>query len=289
MNAIINWVALNNTLLIRIGFSAVIILILVYAYRFFFVPEISVVETEQSRAAKSAAKAGSDLNIEELAELQLEVENLKSQLKQAVAEKAAASVSSVGSTEAMATPASAGLDMVAEQTKQLLEERTKSEKELSDKVKNLEARLSEYEIIAEDIAEISKLKQENESLKTKLAENEAAPVKARAADPAEVPRTETPPETFQEEVQIEEVMAVDEAVDPELEALENYAAEKKIESDASGSQVADAALNEEEPVAATTDQDEIMSQILLKSEVPVTTEEKNNLNDFEKFIATKKG
>ena len=41
MNEIINWVAQNNVILIRVGFSAVIILLLFYAFRLFFVPSLN--------------------------------------------------------------------------------------------------------------------------------------------------------------------------------------------------------------------------------------------------------
>ncbi len=275
MNAIINWVALNNTLLIRIGFSAVIILILVYAYRFFFVPEISVVKTEGEASSKSAGSgSGSvDLNIEELAELQSEVENLKHQLKQAMTERANAATAS--------SSAGAGLDMVAEQN-QDQEESKRATTELNEKVKTLEARLSEYEIIAEDIADIGKLRQENESLKAKLAEAAMSSITPKAAPAAQTaPEEEQEAEVFdtsnevifadddapvaatQEAAPVE--APVEEELNPELEALENYVATK------------------------ATPKDEMTSQIVIKSDIEVTVEDKNNLNDFEKYLQMKKG
>ena len=301
MNAIINWVALNNTLLIRVGFSAVIILILVYAYRFFFVPEISVVETAETIAAKSAGTSG-DLNIEELAELQSEVENLKTQLKKAMAERAkepAGSSTTNNASLSAAATSGGGLDMVAEQSK-LLEERTKSEKELNDKVKNLEARLSEYEIIAEDLAEISKLKQENETLKTKLAEAATEPARAPNSESQTLRAASPQPETVVAEEEPELPTEVES--NPELEALENYVASTKKSED-----IEDTVLPApDEPMpadggaevlgvgdkvagSAISAQQDMVSQIFIKSEVEVTNEDKNNLNDFEKYLQAKKG
>lgn len=71
--------------------------------------------------------------------------------------------------------------------------------ELEGKIKELEAKLSEYEIIAEDIADLSVLKEQNaklqqevESLKANKAPASDAPAKA-AAPAAAAPATSSPP------------------------------------------------------------------------------------------------
>lgn len=192
MNAIITWVAINNTLLIRIGFSAVVILVLVYIFRFFFMPPVSVVKDEGVGSGLSKAVDGqqnrSDMNIEELAELQLEVESLKSELKKAIDEKSrivanASNLSAAAGASALGTAGQSiqeGADLTTptalsnkNNMQEDVEQKLATDSALTKKLSDLEARLSEYEIIAEDIAEIGKLKQENENLKIKIAEIES--------------------------------------------------------------------------------------------------------------------
>jgi hypothetical protein len=55
--------------------------------------------------------------------------------------------------------------------------------QLLAKIKDLEARLGEYEIIEDDIADLSKYKEENEKLKKQLASLGAAPAAVPAAAP----------------------------------------------------------------------------------------------------------
>jgi phage gp46-like protein len=60
--------------------------------------------------------------------------------------------------------------------------------ELDNKIKDLEARLAEYEIISEDIADLSRYKEENEQLKTEITGLKQAPAAAPvAAAPAPTP------------------------------------------------------------------------------------------------------
>ncbi|WP_413580857.1 hypothetical protein [Bdellovibrio sp. HCB288] len=60
--------------------------------------------------------------------------------------------------------------------------------ELDNKIKDLEARLAEYEIISEDIADLSRYKEENEQLKTEITTLKESPAsaKASAGEPAPV-------------------------------------------------------------------------------------------------------
>src|SRR4051812_28929669 len=94
MNELINWVALNNTLMIRIGFSAVLLLLIAYVFRYFFVPKIDVVTQAEEAAAQEelAAAKGSKIvtesaeteqaRTEEIEVLKNEVESLKAQIKE---------------------------------------------------------------------------------------------------------------------------------------------------------------------------------------------------------------
>lgn len=58
---------------------------------------------------------------------------------------------------------------------------------LEARIKELEARLSEYDIISEDIADLSKFKEENEKLKKQLSQVTSAPVAAAPVAPAPKP------------------------------------------------------------------------------------------------------
>lgn len=157
--------------MIRIGFSAVVLLLIIYVFRFFFVPSISVVATDELTTDKNKS-AVSDINIDELAELQAEIDTLKVKLKEAEDAKKSSPVSeaSVASTTAAAATAPdltsetpAGEEAVANSS-----QKENPNFELKEKLKTLEARLSEYEIIAEEIAEIGKLREENVKLKARV-------------------------------------------------------------------------------------------------------------------------
>ncbi len=64
---------------------------------------------------------------------------------------------------------------------------------LESKVKELEARLAEYDIISEDIADLSRYKEENEKLKKQLSTNSSTPpVAAAPAAPPPVPVAAAP-------------------------------------------------------------------------------------------------
>ena len=77
--------------------------------------------------------------------------------------------------------------------------------ELLSKIKNLEDRLAEYEIIEDDIADLSHYKEENERLKKQLAEGGVSSPEAAAES---VPAAEEPP--------AEEVVAATVAEEPEF-------------------------------------------------------------------------
>lgn len=186
MNELINWVALNNTLMIRIGFSAVLLLLIAYVFRYFFVPKIDVVTQAEEAAAMeelAAAKDAKSINeipaeieqgrTEEIINLKAEVETLKSQIQTlpkatgVAAATAAASAANTAANTAAAAPV--------------------NENALVTKIQTLEARLSEYEIIAEEIAEIGLLREENAAMKAKLAA-----AGSEAAPSVEVPLVEEP-------------------------------------------------------------------------------------------------
>ncbi|OYZ23302.1 MAG: hypothetical protein B7Y39_05195 [Bdellovibrio sp. 28-41-41] len=66
-------------------------------------------------------------------------------------------------------------------------------KKLDDKIKELEGRLQEYEIISEDIADLSFYKEENARLQKELGSRGSAPAQMEPAAPAPVAKVEAAP------------------------------------------------------------------------------------------------
>ncbi|MBC7743369.1 MAG: hypothetical protein H7061_14320 [Bdellovibrionaceae bacterium] len=170
MNELINWVARNNTLMIQSGFTIVLLLIVIYIYRLFFVNGGSsrpvadgnvnqlsekIDQLLQQRIANSAGTVGGGAGAtssNDVGQLQAEVNSLRTALNESEKKVFELSPSSTQSADL--------------ETNNLNEEKVA---ELTAKIEHLEARLSEYEIIADDIAELSQLRAENSELKSKLS------------------------------------------------------------------------------------------------------------------------
>ena len=257
MNEIINWMAQNNALMIKIGFTACVILIVLYFFRFFFVPTVKEVDLESANAPGAAA--GVSVNIEELAELQAEIDTLKVKLKQSESERnnliTVANATSAPSTNAEGVETSSGPspETVAE-----IEKRTKENNELQEKLRVLEARLSEYEIIAEDIAEISKLRSENVELKAKIE-----------SLGTEQNFVEASPEEKRDEGNESDLMSAEKAM-AEATYDELLASEPRESSETATEAVTPG------------------NQIVIESETPVTEEEQGILDEFEKYLNSRK-
>lgn len=294
MNAIINWLALNNTLMIKIGFSAIILLIVVYVFRFFFVPRVKVIsdvadlsEVDDISPAKSdVVKEGAvSLNSEDVTKLQAEISTLKYKLKEAEAEKITAVQAAAGEGKVTSSPSSSGLDMVAESNTQNAAVQT----ELEEKIKMLEARLSEYEIIAEDIAEISKLRQENEELKTIVAEGGVAPAKEKSKGEAVEVLDKAEAEVDLAQFLASEDPVFEEASTNQAATETSEAAEVVEPVEAVPESADDSQLLEEYAAAKTAAEVDDSSRIVITSDVEISAEEKNSLNEFEQFKKMKKG
>lgn len=272
MNDIINWVALNNTLMIRIGFSAVVLLLVVYAFRFFFMPSASVVSSESSTKEKAAG----DMHIEELAELQGEIDTLKAKLKELeLTEQKTPAAASVAEAEAV-VPSAGGLDTVSTAPEPAVSE--SASKELQEKIRTLEARLTEYEIIAEEIAEIGKLRVENQKLKEMLA---SGPATSKPAETVVEPVADEPPA---------ETAVGDSEVDALLGAVEEKTTADASNPLAASDEAPEVALggvdiNDEEAMAVSGMASEVPEKelFIIHSEVEVTEEEKELINSFEQF------
>lgn len=188
MNELINWVAQNNSLMIQSGFTIILVLVVVYIYRMFFIPD--EVETEASsevallnqkinqlldQQTKAALSGQSAATLDENGEPQ-DVEKLKSEifkLRELLneSEKKVFEMAPTGKAEVVATPAQQQtVDSVeaASKDKTTSAESGAQVAELNTKIQQLETRLAEYDIIAEDIAELSQLRSENSEMKKKL-------------------------------------------------------------------------------------------------------------------------
>ncbi|MNK12079.1 hypothetical protein D3C87_301360 [compost metagenome] len=151
-------------------------------------------DKDEAKATPTAASGEADAKIvqelaalkQSLAERQKTIETLQEQVKKAAEAPVAAAV------EAVAPGMSAA-----------------EKNAFDEKIRDLEARLAEYEIISEDIADLSKYKDENESLKaqvdslrssggaapaTPAEEAPAAPVAAAEPAPSVEPEPTTTPE-----------------------------------------------------------------------------------------------
>jgi hypothetical protein len=102
------------------------------------------------------------------------MEIMKSQLAQAQEQVTAATAAAAAAGSAPAPAGDAGISS---------EERD----ELNGKLRDLEARLAEYEIISEDIADLSKYREENDDLKKQIEALKSAPAAAAPATPAAPP------------------------------------------------------------------------------------------------------
>lgn len=294
MEKTLNFIATYNTQLIKAGFGIVFLLLIIYVYRLFFMastssgPEASVntdaieqklnqiLETQKVKAAQ--AEDQSQINDQrssaEADRLKLEVYNLKQQLAESE-KKAAAS--------AAAAPASADA----------------GSPEQVEKIRSLESRLAEYEIIAEDIAELSQLRTENAKLKEQLggapatesvaATSEAEPkidieelvmpevVEEKAAEPVQAAAAAPAPENAEEQA-IQQALAEAEAAAAEAVAAEAAAMMQQT-------QVAE---TKPEPASPQDAADDLIASLAASTEqAAISEEDQKLLAEFEQTIIKK--
>lgn len=185
-----------NTRIIEILVGLILLCLVYLAYRTFLAPvrdeEISTGGANREDLEKTLNKiletqkagAGPQLSDSEAA---AEVERLRAQViekDRIIADFKARPDAAVVSAEAQATVNAAAAVSAEEKAK------------LESMIKDLEARLAEYEIISEDIADLSFYKEENARLQKELegAKNGAQPAVAAAPVPEAAPAEEMPPE-----------------------------------------------------------------------------------------------
>ncbi len=186
MNDLITWAAQHNTIFIQVVFSIVLFLILIYVYRLFFVNSPSAAEGD-SVAEFSQVNEKLDRLIDQQKSSGIQV--IEKVVPAAPAEAGVVTDVPAASTAPAANPAE--LDQVNAENAKLKAQLNELEKkvfelspvagsegaakvdesrivELNKKVEELQSRLSEYDIIADDIAELSQLRSENAELKKKI-------------------------------------------------------------------------------------------------------------------------
>ncbi len=261
MNDLISWLTLNNTLLIRIGFSAVAVLIVTYLFRFFFMPSLNLVK--DGEASEILNSPTGSMNIEELAELQNEIDTLKEKLKVAETENTGPQLKTthtVKTTLANVDQTSTGADLSLTENVTLSDMQKPTvqyaleEAGLIKKIEQLEARLAEYEIIAEDIADVGQLKNENTQLKLKLNQFTEEATRSDQSN----------------KIIVEEALAQDSSTEINLTV---ETADNLMTSD----------------ITITDSISPAESQIFLTSEIEISEAEKTLINEFENFQNRKKG
>lgn len=220
MNELINWMARHNTLMIQSGFTIVLILSVVYVYRLFFSSQsdgqsaedltglnekLAQLIQQQTRGVSAAGRVevGGDTSqvaavqsSVEVEALQKEITQLKEQLH--VAEKKIFELTPTDGSAPAVDASSAGTASTKSVSSPESEVQTSA---LKAKVQELEARLSEYDIIADDIAELSQLradyavlKKKNEELMAQVASGGAAVNSSEPTPTAAPVAPETSPE-----------------------------------------------------------------------------------------------
>lgn len=187
-----------------------------------------------------------------LNETHKKVETLQAQLVEAQAKVA----------QAAANPAAAGMS-------------TQEKEDFASKIRDLEARLAEYEIISEDIADLSKYRKENEILRNELeAAKSASSGGASTPTAASAPSVVEPVEALSSEPEpTPEPEPVPEAVaNPESSNLIDEELMKEFAAAVEG-QKAEKAATAAAPVVAT--------------EAPKGSDPEKMMDEFENFVAKK--
>lgn len=223
-----------NVILIQAFFGVVLLMILLLAYRTFFSTQ------------EPTVSGGVSPDLEKI--LQKIVEQNQKVQPQFGSEMQASQIQIPGEESGNATGDSSGvlsqeavqkLETELAQKNQEIENLKKQaqssgsgsggDKQLKDQIKSLEERLSEYEIIAEDIADLSKFKEENQKLQEELnriktsggsvAANTESPTQAQAVAPEPTPEEVPSPEVV---VPVEELVSTPAAhpAEPEMDDLE---------------------------------------------------------------------
>lgn len=270
---------------------------------------LHIAEVTETPSAKSAAGA-SVADAAEVAKLkaslnegQQKIQELQKQVKEALA-AAEASAAAAASAPAGGEAHAGGIS-------------AKEKDDLMGKIRDLEARLAEYEIISEDIADLSRYREENDNLKKEIdtlkagaAAAPAAPVPAAApvaaaepvaAAPAPPP---PPPEPVAAPAPVAETVAaapvveaasVDAEIEAAVAAMANQAAEAPAEVAPAPPPVEAAPEAAAVPVDESVIDDDLMKEFAaaVQGQKDVSAAKKADaeagklINEFENFVTKK--
>ena len=298
MNNFINWVAVNNTLMIRIGFTAILALLVIYVFRLFFLPKVNLVNELPDSESSDVAKPGGKLDEDDLEKRKM-VEQKQAQYYTNEIEKSLIEVSKLkdqlmDTNVIVADLKEKNLELTNQTKNVVVEASAAGDPEdvagLKNKVESLEARLSEYEIIAEDISEIGQLRKENAELKKQVELTQAAAVELPLPDP----ELELEPEPVPEPEIVAKPAAVESLDEGQiadlLQAMEATSSDAPedlsglIEEVRLGDPVIEENVVEEIKIEETT----AASPIRLVGDKEVSAGERDMLDHFEE-ISKKKG
>ena len=171
MGHFLDWYSKHNTLLIQILFGVIGLLLCFLIYKIFFGAQEAVAEeggaslkgledklAQMIESSKNkSTSAGTTEAQEEVEKLRTEIYGLRQSLKEKEDQIQAASTAPVTTEAAPIAAATAGSVQDLAQIE-----------EYKKKIEELETRLSDYEVIAEDIADLHRLREENDKLKAQI-------------------------------------------------------------------------------------------------------------------------
>ena len=292
MNNFINWVAVNNTLMIRIGFTAILALLVIYVFRLFFLPKVNLVNELVDSENQNPVKPGDQVDEDELEKRRIveqkQAEYYTNEIEKSLIEVAKLKDQLMDTNMLVTDLKEKNLELTNRTKNAVVEASSEAGDpeivvELKGKVENLEARLSEYEIIAEDISEIGQLKKEIAELK-KQAENAlVVAVQIPEIEPENLPEPEPVPELVPEPVPEPEINVEASAVE-RLDEAQIADLILAMESTASDAPVIQENVVEEIKIEEAT----AAPPIRLAGDKEVSASERDMLDHFEE-ISKKKG
>lgn len=279
----------NNTLIIELLIGVVLLMSIYLAYRGFF--------GAKEEGTPSGGSSTSGIDITEIEKsLQKILENQKNVVSAPVVQTGSDSSEEVGALKGALSDKEKELALLKQQlelqAKKAQEELATAKaaaasgggdtKALETKIKDLEVRLSEYEIISEDISELSKYKEENLKLKNQLKELKGGGGGEPAAEPQSAPAAEPPaPEVQAEPAAAESQPAPTEAAAPaptEVPAAQGTPSGEQ----ASGGGVVDDDLMKEFAAAIADQKSGTLDQA--KAATSKDGENTQLLGEFENFV-----
>jgi DNA repair exonuclease SbcCD ATPase subunit len=201
MNQILSWYLKYNSNIVQGLFILIGVLLCVFIFRLFFLAKSASAEAAEAQlisateniekkinqilqaqtktAPSTHPLSGSEDSAEIFEKMQAEIFNLKQALKEKESQPAAQPSTDTAAAAATATASAAPLS-------------SKETEDYRQQIEDLKKRLSDYEVIAEDIADLQKLREENKKLQEQLSKASPSTEAAVAEIAPEPPQEKTP-------------------------------------------------------------------------------------------------